>query len=243
VTGAAFIVLAAMCVAAVGNWIAVIRGNKPLEYLFKPLATVGLIGLALAVDPFDDTVRAFFVTALVLSLAGDVFLMLPRDLFLPGLGAFLFAHVAYVVGMAEADLEPERLGAGVVVTLAVLGVIGARVAAGAYRHAPVMAVAVVIYMLVIGAMMVAAVGTGRPAAVIGAGLFLVSDAMIGWSRFVRPAMLATEHGQPTRVPLAIMVTYHMGQTGLVLSLASGGLWVLLGVLVVMGLVLLSLLDF
>ena len=43
--------------------------------------------------------RAWFVAALVLSLAGDVFLMLPKDLFVFGLGAFLLGHLAYIVGL------------------------------------------------------------------------------------------------------------------------------------------------
>jgi uncharacterized membrane protein YhhN len=65
-------------------------------------------------------------------------------------------------------------------------------------------------MVVISAMLVCAVGTRHPAAIIGAGLFYTSDALIGWNRFVREH----EYG-----PLAIIVTYHLGQILLVLSLA------------------------
>jgi hypothetical protein len=43
--------------------------------------------------------RTWFVVALALSLLGDVFLMLPVDLFVFGLGAFLLGHVAYTVGL------------------------------------------------------------------------------------------------------------------------------------------------
>ena len=46
-------------------------------------------------------------------------------------------------------------------------------------------------------------------AVVGAGLFYVSDALIAWNRFVAE----TRHGR-----VAIMVTYHLAQMGLVLSL-------------------------
>ena len=35
----------------------------------------------------------------MLSLVGDVLLMVPADLFVPGLAAFLAAHVAYVVAL------------------------------------------------------------------------------------------------------------------------------------------------
>ena len=42
--------------------------------------------------------RAWFVAALVFSLAGDVLLMLPREQFVAGLSAFLVAHLCYIVG-------------------------------------------------------------------------------------------------------------------------------------------------
>ena len=38
----------------------------------------------------------FTVAALSLSLAGDVLLMVRKDLFVAGLAAFLLAHLAYV---------------------------------------------------------------------------------------------------------------------------------------------------
>jgi uncharacterized membrane protein YhhN len=46
-------------------------------------------------------------------------------------------------------------------------------------------------------------------AAAGAVLFYVSDALIGFSRFVREWPWA---------PVAIIVTYHLGQAGLVLAL-------------------------
>ena len=54
-----------------------------------------------------------------------------------------------------------------------------------------------------------AFGTARWWAIGGALLFYVSDAFIGWSRFVK-------HFPGER--LAIMTTYHLGQVGIVLSL-------------------------
>ena len=46
-------------------------------------------------------------------------------------------------------------------------------------------------------------------AALGALLFVTSDGLIGYSRFVRV---------PSWAPVAIIVTYHLGQAGLVLSL-------------------------
>lgn len=252
-TPAAFLLLSVVCALALGDWIAVLRGNKRLEYLCKPLTMVALIGVAVALEPVDDTVRMWFVAALLLSLAGDVYLMLPRDLFVFGLGAFLVAHLAYIGGLwtyiGDEVLEDGadgvvvgRFGAGTGVALAVLAFAGVRIGLGARRRAPELVGPVVVYMLVITATLVMAVGTGRPAAIVGTGLLVLSDALIGWTRFVRPDMLETEWGVPSRAPLAIMVTYHLGQVGLVLSLASSGLWFLIGTVVVMALVLLTLLE-
>jgi uncharacterized membrane protein YhhN len=59
-------------------------------------------------------------------------------------------------------------------------------------------------------MAVAAIGAGPAVAAAGAVLFVTSDAVIGWSRFVGPV---PNHR------LVIMVTYHLAQVLLVLSLA------------------------
>ena len=198
-------------VAAVGNWLAVARGNTRLEYVCKPLTLAALIGAALLLDPDDGAVRAWFVVALVLSLAGDVFLMLPRDLFVPGLASFLLAHLAYIAGLAVDGTEAGWLIAGAVVVGVVAVVVGRRIL-GAVRRGdePELLPPVAVYILVISAMVVTALGTAEPLAIAGAALFYLSDALIAWNRFVQPLAFA---------PVAIMVTYHLAQAALVLSLA------------------------
>src|SRR4029077_2480661 len=96
---------------------AVVRSNKPLEYVCKPAVMVALIGVALALHPTVAGRRDWFVVALALSMLGDVFLMLPRDLFVAGLAAFLLGHIAYVVGFRVDG------GSGAAWALAALGVI------------------------------------------------------------------------------------------------------------------------
>ena len=75
----------------------------------KPAVVAALV-VAAAVIPVDRTDlvdrRWWFVAALVFCLAGDVLLMLPRDLFVPGLAAFLVGHVLFIVG------PPAAAGAG-----------------------------------------------------------------------------------------------------------------------------------
>jgi uncharacterized membrane protein YhhN len=209
VTTAAGVFLAVAAVAAVANWVAVARGAKAVEYVAKPATLAALVAVALALDPQDGTVRTWFVVALVASLAGDVFLMLPRDLFVAGLGSFLVAHLAYTGGLAVAGIDAAWLALGAVAVAVAVAGIAPPLVRGVRRRAPELAVPVMAYMVVISAMVAAAIGTGDGVAAIGAVLFYASDALIGLTRFVR---------SHPRGDLAVMVTYHLGQALLVLSL-------------------------
>ena len=68
-------------VFGVGDWIAKARHDRRLELVCKPLTLVALIAAAIALHPAADAHarRGWFVAALVLSLAGDVLLMLDDD--------------------------------------------------------------------------------------------------------------------------------------------------------------------
>ena len=63
--------------------------------------------MAATVDPVHADTRAWFVAALVLCLAGDVFLMLPGDRFVPGLASFLVGQLLFTVGFS---LHPGAAG-------------------------------------------------------------------------------------------------------------------------------------
>jgi uncharacterized membrane protein YhhN len=211
-TGVAFLVLAFALVAAVADWIAVGQENRALEYLAKPLTMVLLIGAALALDPVDPAVRTWFVIGLVLSLVGDVFLMLPQDLFVFGLAAFLLGHVAYIVGMHVDGVDGVRFLVGIAVVMVLLAVVGTLILRGVRAGPdPALAGPVVAYMFVISAMVASAIGTGHVAAIAGASSFYVSDALIAWNRFIRETPYAR---------ISIMATYHLAQVGLVLSLVD-----------------------
>jgi uncharacterized membrane protein YhhN len=210
------VLVVAALVVAVGDWVAVARGRRSAEYLLKPLTLVGLIAAAIAFRGGEPSARWILVLgALGLSLAGDVFLMLPRDLFLAGLGAFLLAHVAYVFAF---NTSPPPM------PLTAIAGAGVTVAAAAYylRLRPgmgsSMALPAAVYAVAIGAMLTSAIVTAGRAdwsvtqsslAIGAAGLFVLSDGLIGWNRFVRPV---------SRV--AIMVTYHLAQAALVLALLA-----------------------
>jgi uncharacterized membrane protein YhhN len=196
-------------VLAVADWAAVARGDKRVEYICKPAVMLALIGVALTLHPSHADRRAWFLAALVLSMLGDVFLMLPRDLFVAGLGSFLLAHIAYVVGLrlhGGSALGWVLAGLAVLVTDVVL----ARPVVDAVRRRhPELLLPVLAYVVVISLMVSAALATGLVLAAVGATLFFASDTLIAWNRFLR--------ARPW-MPPAIIVTYHLGQAGLVLSL-------------------------
>jgi len=70
---------------------------------------------------------------------------------------------------------------------------------------------VVVYLAVLSAMVVVAWGTLVPLAMAGALLFFVSDAVLAGNEFVRQHRFAS---------VVVMVTYHLAQLLLVLSLVA-----------------------
>ncbi len=209
VTTVSWIFAAVAALAAVANWVSRANDHRPTELWSKPLALVALIGVAVTLDPADPTVRAWFVVALVCSLAGDVLLLDDRR-FVFGLAAFLLGHLAYTAGFIAAD-DWRWWGflLGIVSMGALIATVGRRIVAAARRDDPTLGGAVVAYLLIISSMAVAAVAAGNAWAIGGALLFVASDTILGWRKFVATAPW---------MPVAIMVTYHLGQAGLVASL-------------------------
>jgi len=191
------------------DWAAVARRNKPLEYLAKPATMLALIAVALSLDGVDDPRRWAFVVALGFSLFGDVFLMLPSDRFIAGVAAFFTAHIAYIVGLRIGEASALNLLIGALVVAVYAAVIGLRIIMAVRDREPKLTNAVAAYTAVISVMVASAVATKNPVAAVGAVVFMASDTLIAWNRFVQPLPWA---------PVTIMVTYHLGQAALVLSL-------------------------
>ena len=206
-TAGADVVLIVAVIAAIADWWAVARTNRRVEYIAKPATLAALVVMALLLHPAHHGERVFFVVALVLSLAGDVFLMLEADLFVAGLASFLLAHIAFVAGFLSVRSVPRY---GPVVAIAVGLAVAPRILrslrAGADRA---LTAPVVTYMFVISAMVAASFATRRPLAILAALTFYASDSLIAEQRFVQPRSWQ---------PVAIMVTYHLAQIGFVLSL-------------------------
>jgi uncharacterized membrane protein YhhN len=70
---------------------------------------------------------------------------------------------------------------------------------------------VAVYTVVIGAMVIVAFDTGEPLVAAGASVFAASDSILAVDRFVEPRRWA---------PVAVIVTYHVGQALLVAGVLS-----------------------
>ena len=205
-TALAWALAAVTAAFALTEWWATWTENRSVRLVTKPGTLVALIGVAIALDPVDPTIRTWMVIGLVLSLAGDVFLLFEKY-FIPGLVSFLLGHVAYVVALQAADQHLGWAAAGLAVVLVSIAVVARRfvtkLASGEGRElvGPVIA-----YVIVISSMVVSAFGTASLTAVAGAVLFYVSDATLAWNKFLNQLRFGS---------IAVMVTYHLGQMGLV----------------------------
>jgi uncharacterized membrane protein YhhN len=172
-----------------------------------------LMVAALLIDPGGATAtRVFFLAALTLSLAGDVLLMLERERFVAGLASFLLAHVAYITGLMLApSFHWNGLALGYAVVIIPAFMVGPRIARAVRGSEPGLLGPVLAYIAVISTMVAFAIATRNPLAIAGAGLFYLSDAVLAWNKFVTPVRSG---------PLAVIISYHLGQGLLVLSLGT-----------------------
>ncbi len=208
-------------VIAAFNWLAVSVRWKWLEYLTKPTVMLVMLAGVFRLRPSLLTQGEvnWLALALIFSLAGDVFLMLPGDRFIPGLVAFLLAHLAYIFNFLSAGFSINPATLILAVLVAATGrQLYQRIAAGLTRqghHA--LKLPVLIYTLVISTMTLTALNTlttpaweNYRALMLSAGalLFMLSDTWIAWDRFVKPLRYRD---------LRVMLTYHLGQFLLVLG--------------------------
>jgi len=210
-TGLAWLALAVTAVFALADWLAVAASRRRLEYAAKPAVMLGLIGVAILLHPADSTERTFFLVALTLGLISDIFLMLPHDMFLLGLGAALVEHLAYIAGFTHRPLHLALLAVAAVIALVSVAVILPPVIRALRKNQPGLVWPVTAYVTVFVIMVSSAGSTGSLVALAGALLFFYSDGLLAYDRFVT----AVPRGR-----LGNIVLYHVGQALLVLSLVS-----------------------
>ncbi len=200
--------------AVVSNWWSRIDDHRRVELVSKPLATIAIGVLAMLVVD-DDVPTGALVAAVIgfmLCLAGDVALLPAVDKFVIGLASFLAGHLAFVVMFVLVGLDRWWLGLVALVGVAAIAVlVGRPILAGARSKDPGLLRPVQAYLTIISSMAVVGWATGRPAAIVGSTLFVLSDSILGWRQFV------AEHRW---MPVAIMVTYHGALLGLALTMVG-----------------------
>lgn len=187
-----------------------------LHWLAKPLATALILALAWRVRPASQPrYRHTVLAGIAAALAGDVLLMLPGDLFVPGLVAFLVAHGCFIA----AFLGDSRFASPAWPLLACLGYGAVNLALLWSAIAPPLRMPVVVYVAVLAVMAGQAgaralvrrstpqAGAARWA-LAGALLFMLSDTLLAWDRFRGPLPLA---------PLWILATYYPALWGIARS--------------------------
>ena len=96
--------------ATLADLVFIIDGNSDYRFFSKPLILLSLILYFFRITkPIASTLLTKSILGgLIFSWLGDVLLMWPH-LFVFGLGAFLMAHVCYIIGFKVAQQGPSRL--------------------------------------------------------------------------------------------------------------------------------------
>lgn len=161
-----------------------------LHYIFKPLTTMLVWAMVWRASGVALPYRKAILVALLLSLCGDVFLMLPMRLgFELGLASFLLAHLFFLRAFTrDAPLFGKRLPLILLLALSVANLLVLWPGVGQGLQLPVLA-----YMLCLVAMTAQALsralslGTadGKLAA-CGGVAFLISDTTLAYNKFHAP---------------------------------------------------------
>jgi uncharacterized membrane protein YhhN len=195
------------------------RGDRRGVYVFKPLTTILVIAAAIWIfAPMDARYQEWILAGLVLSLAGDVFLMLGEKRFLFGLASFLVAQLVYAcafsfgVGIDAAQLPwlvPFAFFALMVVLALWKGLPDAMMRGAIVVYGA--AIAVMAWRAAVRLHATAVPLASGAAALAGACLFLASDAVLAVDRFRRPFRL----GEPVT-----LATYWAAQLLIALSIQA-----------------------
>jgi len=154
-------------------------------YIFKPLTTVLILGIALLGGGSTSLYKGLVIAGLVFCLGGDVFLMLPARYFIAGLVSFLIGHLLYITAFVTDAGFHFALG-----WLLPLVVYGGVVYGLLHPHLGKMRLPVIVYMITILTMAWQALArwSAQPTpsallAAIGAVAFVLSDSTLALDRF------------------------------------------------------------
>jgi uncharacterized membrane protein YhhN len=201
---------------AAADWVAVYKHWRKIEIFLKPTVMVVLLLAVFAAQPALPGRLAFFAAGIVFSLLGDALLLSARG-FMAGLVMFALAHISYIIGF---NIPLPRLDLFIVL----LAIFVAMLAGRLYRRINEglhqkglhrLQRAIQVYLVLLSLMFISGFSTlfrvEWPAAAAllvagGATLFIASDTMLAWNKFVRP--LRTRR-------VGYMIAYHLGQIAII----------------------------
>lgn len=183
-----------------------------LHYIAKPLATLLIAAIVWRASSAPPGYRRAILLGMAFSCLGDIALMLPFDAFVPGLIAFLLAHVCYIVAFRAG----VGAGRGLLLAAALLALFAGINLAGLWPLLPAeLRIPVVVYVVVLAVMATLALARAwsskaasslAPAsarwAAIGAVFFVISDSVLAWDRF---------GGGLPAASLCVLSTYYAAQ--------------------------------
>lgn len=199
------------------NWLAVWFEWKIVNYLSKPAIIVALLSWFLS-NAGLSLPALWFGIGLIFALIGDTFLLFKGKSFLFGMAAFMLTHIAYSIGFNQylSQLSPAMIGAILIVFSLWVWVFAAlrqgALPNPAYRkmEMPLIAYNLLILVMVISALLTNLRDDWQPVSAglvaSGALLFLFSDALLAFDRFIRPLPTAR---------LWKRVTYQLGQLAII----------------------------
>lgn len=162
-------------------------------YLFKPLTTLLVIATALMLPAPDGTYARMIEVALVFCLFGDIALMFQGDAaFVAGLSSFLIGHLLFAAAFLHGV---PALSSGHWAWIGgVYGVIGLAILmprVGKLRIPVLAYIGVLLAMWLAADARLSQLGGGSARLVLaGASVFIASDSLLAWDRFVKPLPLA-----------------------------------------------------
>lgn len=187
-----------------GEW----KDLPTVRAVSKPLASLGFIVAAIGFGALDSRYGNIVLAGLVLGAIGDVCLLgQAKQYFIAGLVSFLLGHIAYVVAFSGLPISPTSA----LLAAAVMTPLMAVIARWVFPHAPDMRVPIGIYMLVIAAMCVVAIGAGAAGAPwmipVGALMFTASDIAVVRDRFVAPGFMNRLWGLPLYYAAQLIIAW------------------------------------
>jgi uncharacterized membrane protein YhhN len=207
----------AMMAVCLADWFAADFKSRVVRYITKPLALILLIAWFTLLSKWQGPLF-WFGLAFVFSLIGDVFLLFPEKMFLPGLVAFLTAHIFFIIGF-NTNLEIGLIRSWSLIFLIIVAFVGMLVmryvlkGISAKPEQRKMKIPVLVYGVIISLMLLSALlnfirsdwAGQAPIAIVtlfGAAMFYISDALLAVRTFVKQF----EHAD-----FLVMLFYHLGQ--------------------------------